>query len=118
MAKKRRKKHKRKITTMTTEKGGTFVTKSSYETRYAEILESDPKVIRFTYEPFKIPYTFRGREINYIPDFLVEFICGKQQLVEVKPKRFVGSPRNRAKFKAGKDHEIDFIVITESELGI
>lgn len=103
---------------MVTKKGGSFTTKSSYETKYAEILEADPDVVRFTYEPFKIPYKVRGRKKNYIPDFLVEYACGRQLLVEVKPAKLVGLPRNKAKFKAGENHKIDFVVITEEDLQI
>ena len=101
---------------MVTKKGGSFITKSSYETKYAEILEANPDVVRFTYEPFKIPYKVRGRKRNYIPDFLVEYTCGRQLLVEVKPAKLVGLPRNKAKFKAGENHKIDFVVVTEEDL--
>lgn len=124
MAKVRKKSRRRKTrfrgnpTEMKTKKGGDFVTKSSYETRYAEMLEADPKVKRFVYEPFKIPYKVRGKKKNYIPDFLVEYVDGREELVEIKPAALVDLPRNKAKIKAGNNHETPFVVITEKELGI
>lgn len=101
-----------------TKKGGDFTTKSTYETRYVDILDSDPTVVRFIYEPFKIPYKLGDKNKNYIPDFLVEYSDGHEELIEVKPKKLVDLPINRAKIKAGENHRLIFRVITEADLGL
>jgi hypothetical protein len=111
-----RKKFKGKPTKLKTKKGGSFTTKSSYETKYAKMLDADPNVVRFVYEPFKIPYQYRGRKKNYIPDFLVEYVDGSEELIEVKPKSLVNYGKNKLKIRAGERHEMAFRVITEEDL--
>jgi hypothetical protein len=107
-----------KPTKMRTKKGGNFTTKSSYETRFVELLEADDDVVSFIYEPFKIVYEFKGRKLNYVPDFLVTYVDGSEVICEVKPERLKDLPRNIAKFEAGMSHELDFRVISESDLGL
>lgn len=104
-------------TRMSTLKGGNFTTKSSYETRYVDILEDDPDVITFSYEPFRIPYTFDGVDLWYIPDFLVKY-AGREELIEVKPAKLLDLPKNVAKIAALERHELPFRVITEGDLGL
>lgn len=101
-----------------TVKGGTFLTKSTYETKYALILENDPNVLKFTYEPFKIRYRYRGRYRNYIPDYLIEYVDGSKAVAEVKPAKLLQLTRNKAKIKAGHTCGITFMVVTEKELGL
>ncbi len=104
---------------LVTVKGGSFRTRSSYETSYARILDCDEDVVRFEYEPFEIEYEFGGIKRFYNPDFLVWYI-DHVELVEVKPKRFLNEERNPAKFTAAErfclDKGIDFVVVTEDEL--
>jgi hypothetical protein len=99
-----------------TSKGGQFTTKSTYETRYAEILEKDNDVIIFEYEPFDIEYEFEGIKLYYTPDFLVSYLDGHEELIEVKPQKMVVWPKNQAKFSAAKKSHKFFKVITEAEL--
>jgi hypothetical protein len=106
---------------MDTKKGGKFRTRSSYETRYAEILEDDSEVIRFKYEPFAIEYEFEGVKRFYTPDFLVTY-DNRDELVEVKPERMVEYGRNPIKIETAKEycnkHDLFFKVITEEDLNI
>ena len=103
-----------------TTKGGTFKTRSSYETRYVWQLEADPNVARFTYEPFVVEYEHEGVLKHYIPDFLVVYIDGWIELVEVKPSRLVDIGRNPAKFVAARrycvENDFDFVVVTERNM--
>jgi len=103
---------------LVTVKGGSFYTKSTYETRYVEILEDDDNVKSFVYEPLRIPYEFGGQQLYYVPDFLVEYYDGHEELVEVKPAKLIDLPKNRAKITAGQQLEIDFVVITEEQLNV
>jgi len=102
-----------------TKKGGSFRTRSSYETRYAELLDVDDSVVRFEYEPFEIEYEFDSVRRFYNPDFLVLYV-DRTELVEVKPKRFLNEEKNPAKFLAAEryclDEGIDFVVVTEEDL--
>lgn len=107
---------KGKPTRMQTKKGGNFTTKSSYETRYARMLEADKDVVKFIYEPCAIPYEFEGVTLYYIPDFLVEYVNDKMVLVEVKPRKLLSLPKNQAKIAAGVQCRLDFKVVTEDDL--
>ena len=102
-----------------TVKGGTFKTRSSYETRYMQQLEDDPKVIKFIYEPFSLEYEHDDILKHYTPDFLV-LRRDRVELIEVKPSRMVTMGRNPAKFRTARRYCIesgyDFVVVTEVEL--
>jgi len=104
---------------MITLKGGNFRTRSSYETKYVNILESDPQVVKFEYEPFQIEYEHDGIIKSYTPDFLVIYE-DHAELVEVKPSRLISMERNPAKFIAARrhclDNDLDFVVVTEKRL--
>lgn len=106
----------RRRTLLSTSKGGTFTTRSSYENRFVQMLESDESVISFIYEPYKIEYIYLKKKCNYIPDFLVHYFDGHEELIEVKPSKMVYWSKNKAKIKAGHLFHNNFKVITEKEL--
>ena len=103
-------------TLLTTQKGGQFRTRSSWETRYAQHLDSDKDVIQFQYEPLFIEYEHDSSKTHYIPDFLVTY-TDHVELVEVKPIFQVPYSKNQAKFRAAETFcitkGIKFVVITE-----
>lgn len=96
-----------------------FYLRSSYESRYARMLEDDDDVVSYEHEPFRIPYLLDGSMHNYIPDFFVVRLRGKRQLIEVKPKMFVGGV-NAMKFQAARQwcqlNGVDYCIITEDEI--
>jgi len=61
--------------------------RSSWELAYAELLDNDPTVVTWEYEPFSIVYRYGKKMKNYLPDFLVTYDDGIKELVEVKPKQ-------------------------------
>lgn len=97
-------------------KGGTFRTKSTYETRYVAILDADPHVVSFEYEPLRIRYEWNGCQLYYIPDFLVQYDDRSEELVEVKPLKLTTLPKNQAKISAGQAFCPTFRVVTEEDL--
>ena len=104
-----------------TKKGGKFRTRSSYETKYTQMLEGDSEVIRFKYEPFTIEYEFEGVKRYYTPDFLVTY-SDRDELVEVKPERMAKFGRNPIKIETAREycdgHGLLFRLITEEDLNI
>lgn len=119
MAKKRTRRRKRKTyngSVVESIKGGIFTTRSSYETKYAKILDNNPLVIRFEYESIKVRYKYKNRNCNYVPDFVVTFTDLSQEVHEVKPKTMLKKARNRAKFAAARRNPIPFVLITEDDL--
>jgi hypothetical protein len=117
------------ITINTRSKGSYFESKksnktvrcrSSYELKYAEMLESDTNVASFKVEPFFIQYEFNGSTKHYHPDFLVTFSDNSKQLVEVKPEKLINTQINVAKFAAARQwcatSNMVFVVVTERQL--
>jgi hypothetical protein len=100
--------------------------RSLWEKRAIELLEDDSEVIRFRFEPLRIPYhREEGGRLHvrhYVPDFLVEYADGRRLLIEVKPACHVDAAINVAKFAAAREYcqknGLEFVVWTQAELGI
>ena len=94
---------------------------SSYELRAMELLESDQSVSYYERCRIRIPYDYEDKTRNYCPDFLVNF-ANQTTILEVKPKKFVNSDKNVAKFSAARDYcsdnSLNFEVWTEKDLGL
>lgn len=80
------------------------VCRSPIELKYFRELDNDPDVISYIPEPFKIPYSFENKHLNYIPDVLIHYTNGINKLVEVKVMNEVSLPKNIAKFHAAKEY--------------
>jgi hypothetical protein len=104
-----------------TKKGGKFRTRSTYETKYVEILENDADVISFQYEPLYIEYECNNLKRNYIPDFIVKYV-NRNELVEIKPIAFVNEIKNTSKLSAARQfcmvNNLSLVIITEKDLKI
>lgn len=97
--------------------------RSGWELALMGWFDSEPTVLRYSYESVKIPYlsSARSRKMrNYLPDFLVELAGGRRILVEVKPSKKVGHAQVKKKLAAAQvwcaEHGIDLQVITEVDL--
>ena len=71
---------------ITTQKGGSFFARSSWEVVFARMLDGNPEVVRFVHEGLKVTYYWQGVERLTIPDFRVWYVSGLVALVEVKPE--------------------------------
>lgn len=72
-------------------------------------ISANPDVIKYTYEPFSIPYNFPAIQNHpakhtYTPDILVTFKDRKPALVEVKTFLEMYDPMNLAKFKCADEY--------------
>ena len=124
-----------------------IIYRSSWELKFMQWCDRNPNVIEYASEEFCIPYLspIDGRVHRYFPDFImkVKEQSGeiKKYIIEIKPKRqtvppvqtskkrnktFINEVKtyvvNEAKWKAAeewcKDHLLEFMVITEDQLGI
>lgn len=103
--------------------GVTYRYRSGWELQYMQFLDLDPTVFEWSYETSSITYISNkstGRTRKYIPDFQVKYLDGRQELVEIKPKRKLSGLLVQKKITAAKEwceaHQIAFKIITEVEL--
>jgi hypothetical protein len=83
--------------------GKSFLYRSGYEEAVFECLDSWNEVSAFHAEPFRIPYSFKGKSHEYIPDIMVIFTDGHQELWEIKPESQTHLEQNQKKWKAAKE---------------
>jgi hypothetical protein len=88
--------------TMQTKKGGKIHVKSSWEKKFAELLDEDTNVLNFQYEPICLRYNYNGRQRNYYPDFLVRLKTGQIVIYEIKPENLVNYGKNKPKAASGR----------------
>lgn len=92
--------------------------RSGYELKVYESLELIPEIKNYFVEPFEIPYFFGGKQRNYIPDLVVEFINGTVEMWEIKPANQTSIPIIKAKKTAAtvfcETRGITYKMITES----
>ena len=72
--------------------------RSSYELQAFKMLEQMSEVKSYEYEPLLIPYEFENQLYTYIPDILISYNSGVQEIIEIKPKALVEHKKNLAKF--------------------
>jgi DNA-directed RNA polymerase subunit RPC12/RpoP len=91
--------------------------RSGYEKTVYELLDQDAEVAAFYAEPFKVPYNFGGKWLDYIPDIKIQYTDGRVDVWEVKPANQTGYIQNKAKWSAMNEYAKkmgwDFTVITE-----
>lgn len=96
--------------------------RSSYELKFMQQLESDFDVASYQYEEVYIPYEINGEERFTIPDFLVTFVDGHQELVEVKSEWCLEDKKVQLKLAAMRNYAREqswkFNLVTEKELKI
>lgn len=101
--------------------GKDFEYKSGMECDFYECLEADLDVVSWAYEPFKVPYFFKGEWHNYIPDLRVNFMDGTSEIWEIKPANQTHYEQNQCKWAAMKvyaeNYGWDFSVQNEVGLG-
>jgi hypothetical protein len=93
--------------------------RSSYESTFVNLIETDSTVTEWNYEPFRIPYEFEGIQRYYVPDFIYtanDILC----VVEVKPSTLTQKPQNLAKESAARifceQIGYKYLIVTEDML--
>lgn len=97
--------------------------RSGWEESYMRHLDSDPTVETWSYEQTVIEYVsnIRSKKVRrYYPDFYVKYSDGRQEVIEVKPKRKLEQLTVRKKAEAGRQwcafNGMTYRIITEVEL--
>lgn len=105
-------------------KNGVFLFyRSSYELTAYQLLEQLGKVSAYSREPFDVQYRYRGVVKNTVPDILVTYDDGFQELIEVKPStKLEKMEPERVKVEAIRQYALGnglgFQVWSENELGL
>lgn len=96
--------------------------RSSYEVKFAQMLDESDDVVCWEHEPFRIPYLFKGSTHNYVPDFLINRTNNERELVEVKPAVLCDSAVVQAKESAARawcdQSGVSFRIVSEEVLDI
>ncbi len=125
-----------------------IVYRSSWELRFMNYVDTNPNVVQWSSEEMFVPYKspLDGKWHRYFPDFIIRMRNKEGKLVtkmvEIKPRAQATPPAPRAKGKHTKkylqevatfginsakwhaakeycaDHDWEFVVLTEKELGI
>lgn len=80
--------------------------RSPLELKVFKELDMNPEVTSFLPEPFEIPYMYKGRTHQYIPDILINYSDGTKELVEIKSMQTIAykTHRNLFKFRVAKKY--------------
>jgi hypothetical protein len=88
-----------------------------------QYLDDCSEVVSWSYECVKVPYLSNqrtGKMRTYFPDFLVEYVDKRVELVEVKPSKRLTQARVQKKLEAARGycnaHGLTLVVLTEKEL--
>ena len=93
---------------------------SSLERDYISILEFENEVKKYCHQPVKIYYD--NDKKYYVPDFYVEYINGKKEIIEIKYSNdlLLKYENYKSKFEAAREfcsiNNIDFKIITEIDI--
>jgi len=97
--------------------------RSGWEEKVMVHLDADPTVEHWTYEQTVIEYlsNIRTKKIRrYYPDFYVKYLDGREEIVEVKPKRKLDQVTVKKKAEAARswcsDRGMTYRMLTEIEL--
>jgi hypothetical protein len=113
--------HSKIIGTYTSKKTGQKCSyRSLFELKYFQILDNDPSILFWIYEPISISYDFEEGVHIYYPDIL----ANNRELIEIKSKYywFMDREKCEAKAKAArqycKEHHLIYKILYEEDLGM
>ena len=103
--------------------GRVYKFRSGWEEKYMIHLDGDEKVVAWTYEQIVIEYVsnIRAKKIRkYYPDFYVKYSDGREEVIEVKPKRKLVQLTVKKKADAAREwcrqRGMTYRMLTEIEL--
>lgn len=78
--------------------------RSSWELAAMKHLDIADEVVTWNYECLRVPYYYENNKRWHVPDFLVEFIGGRKEIWEIKPKELVSTRACQLKSEAAKKY--------------
>jgi len=93
---------------------------STWELAAFEILERFSAVKSYDRCRFSIPYELEGKSHIYIPDVIITYEDGNEEVIEVKPSSLINHPTNLAKIDSLKrycsENSLNYSVWTEDRI--
>ncbi|MCM3576406.1 TnsA endonuclease N-terminal domain-containing protein [Mesobacillus subterraneus] len=93
---------------------------STLERDFIKLLDYDPTVISYKFQPEKINYVYKGKKRKYFPDFHVLKNDMKEYIYEVKAFEKTEDEENKVKFQVGmkfcSERKMKYVVVTEKEI--
>ena len=73
------------------------VYRSSWELKFCQMCDRDPRIVQWCSECVVVPYQFRGKSHRYYTDFLIVMEDKRRIVIEIKPSRETKPPRQSKK---------------------
>lgn len=93
---------------------------STLERDFIKLLDFDPTVSSFKFQPEKINYVYKGKKRKYFPDFLVVKNDMEKYMYEVKALEKTDDEANKIKFQVGmkfcSERKMKYVVVTEEDI--
>lgn len=93
---------------------------STLERDFIKLLDFDPTVLNFRFQPVRIDYVYHGKKLKYYPDFLVVKNDLKKYIYEVKAENKTEDETNKVKFQVGlkfsNERNMRYVVVTEKDI--
>jgi len=95
--------------------------RSSWERETMKHLDFNNDVTTWNYECLRIPYYYENKKRWYVPDFLVEYVDGRKEIWEIKPRELVSTRacqlKTEAAIKFCESEKIsEYKILTKDEL--
>ncbi|VXC35754.1 TnsA endonuclease-like protein [Bacillus sp. 349Y] len=93
---------------------------STLERDFIKLLDFDPTVVSFKFQPEQINFVYKGKQRKYYPDFLVVRNDFTKYIYEVKAFGKIGEDVNKVKFQVGmkfcNERNMKYVVVTEKDI--
>ena len=93
---------------------------STLERDFIKLLDFDPTVIYFEFQPVRIDFAYKGKKRKYYPDLLVRKNDYKDYIFEVKAFEKSKNEQNVLKFQVGQkycsENNMKYVVVTEEDI--
>ncbi|RBP02057.1 TnsA endonuclease N-terminal domain-containing protein [Rossellomorea aquimaris] len=93
---------------------------STLERDFIKLLDFDPTVVSFKFQPEQINFIYKGKQRKYYPDFLVERNDFEKYIYEVKAFEKIEEDINKLKFQVGikfcSERNMKYVVVTEKDI--
>ncbi|WP_059172003.1 TnsA endonuclease N-terminal domain-containing protein [Bacillus sp. FJAT-27445] len=93
---------------------------STLERDFIKVLDFDPSIVYYEFQPIRIDYIYQGKQRKYYPDFLVRKTDHKEYIYEVKDSSKIEDENTVLKTQVGikycQENNLSYAVVTEKDI--